>query len=1028
MATLTVEQQVQQIYIGLLGRAADKAGLDYWTNEITTGVLSIEQLRANIVNEQPEYADGLGLLSRAQVVSELYQNLFERAAESAGLNYWVSGEGSSVNIDQLVLALTNAAGANDRLALDNKTEAATYYAANVGTGFTRDGAKAAVDSVDGTRASVLDSKAATDGGTQSSGDTFTLTQGADSFSGGASNDTFNGADNANGAVWTTGDSLNGGAGEDTFNIVTGTAITGAPVGATVANVENINVTSDAAVTLNTTSFSGLTSLSVNNDSAQILTAAATTDVAATADAATVTVNGGKDVTVTSTDNVLDNISVGGTTAAAGTVDVNVTGGDAGTETSGSVNVTGGSTVNVTQNAGNAAATGNDTVGGVIGVTGDANTTAVTVNQTDTGTGLTATSTAAGVVGFTAGSVTINDANQASATAAGTIATVSLDSYGNSTIDSGALTTVNLEGTGGSLGVTAGALTTAVVDTLALNVSGLTAGATTLDADYTTVNIDSSTAASTVSDLIASSATTVNVAGDAKLTLTDQDFTGADTITVTNTAGASFGATAIAATTAFTGGAGADAVVLSNAMETAVDMGAGDDSVTYGGATSTVAGKVGSVNAGDGKDTIVMTATLAAAADDNAAFNTAFTGFEVLDLTTVGSETVNLVGINGVNEVVTRGATSLTLNGYTSGGKLTLDAASTAVAANVTNAVLTAGDVFNVDLSNSTNNVVGFGTVTLAGIETVNLSTVDAGTDGDAAATIDTATLVATDATSVTVAGNNGLDLTNTGNTAITSFDASGVVADSAATVDTAANLAVTFASANTTAAATVSITGGAGNDTLTGNAAKDTISGGAGNDTITGGTGQDSLSGGAGRDAFAFVSDATTATPINDSSTAGADVVTDFGLTSVAVAGATVVGAAAFQAASAGGAGADILSFNMSDNLSADVTVAAEANGTGAGQGVGVTYTVANGILTVSGTGASGVDTLAEWLSEAAAVAADDGELLAFEFGGDTYVFGQNGAVDSLVELSDVTGATGLVDITGAITADVGSIMFENVV
>jgi S-layer protein len=93
-------------------------------------------------------------------------------------------------------------------------------------------------------------------------------------------------------------------------------------------------------------------------------------------------------------------------------------------------------------------------------------------------------------------------------------------------------------------------------------------------------------------------------------------------------------------------------------------------------------------------------------------------------------------------------------------------------------------------------------------------------------------------------------MTNTGNTKITTFDASAIVSNT--TNDTAAGLAVTFASANTTATATVTITGGAGNDTLTGAAAKDTIVGGAGDDVIAGLSGQDSLTGGAGADQFVF--------------------------------------------------------------------------------------------------------------------------------------------------------------------------------
>ncbi|RUA22345.1 DUF4214 domain-containing protein [Billgrantia gudaonensis] len=51
-----IAYQVQLVYIGLLGRAADKAGLDYWVGEIDSGNMTIEDVRANIVNQQQEYA------------------------------------------------------------------------------------------------------------------------------------------------------------------------------------------------------------------------------------------------------------------------------------------------------------------------------------------------------------------------------------------------------------------------------------------------------------------------------------------------------------------------------------------------------------------------------------------------------------------------------------------------------------------------------------------------------------------------------------------------------------------------------------------------------------------------------------------------------------------------------------------------------------------------------------------------------------------------------------------------------------
>jgi|AZII01.1.fsa_nt_gi hypothetical protein len=241
MATTT--QAIQEIYIGLLGRAADAGGLAYWAAEIDGGTLTLEQLRANIVNEQPEYAAGLGTKTRAQVVEALYQRLFERSAEAEGLEYWVNGGGSTVNVDQLVLALSAGASAADRLVLDNKVEAAIYYTANTSdANYTADAATAAVNSVDGTAESVEASKSATDDNSQTSGDTFTLTTGVDVLQGTASNDTFIGlfADDSS-DTFTLGDEINGAAGTDTLRIINDDANGLSLSGKTISNVENLVV-------------------------------------------------------------------------------------------------------------------------------------------------------------------------------------------------------------------------------------------------------------------------------------------------------------------------------------------------------------------------------------------------------------------------------------------------------------------------------------------------------------------------------------------------------------------------------------------------------------------------------------------------------------------------------------------------------------------------------------------------------------------------------------------------------------------
>lgn len=122
--------KIQEIYIGLLGRAADQEGLNYWASEYESGNLTLNQIRSNLVNSQPEYASGLGSMSRGDAVTELYQRFFHREPETTGFDYWVNGDGSTVPFDQLVLALVNGAGDEDRHTLDNKIDAADYYTNN----------------------------------------------------------------------------------------------------------------------------------------------------------------------------------------------------------------------------------------------------------------------------------------------------------------------------------------------------------------------------------------------------------------------------------------------------------------------------------------------------------------------------------------------------------------------------------------------------------------------------------------------------------------------------------------------------------------------------------------------------------------------------------------------------------------------------------------------------------------------------------------------------------------------------------
>ena len=145
----TTSAQVQQLYVGLLGRAADQTGLNYWLNELnaTPAKMTLETLRANIVNSQPEYKAIFGSLSRVDTVTKIYSNLFGRAPDAAGLTYWTTGGGSTVNIDQLTLAFINGASTDDTKALTNKVVVSEVYTSTVGANFVAADAAAIIAGV-----------------------------------------------------------------------------------------------------------------------------------------------------------------------------------------------------------------------------------------------------------------------------------------------------------------------------------------------------------------------------------------------------------------------------------------------------------------------------------------------------------------------------------------------------------------------------------------------------------------------------------------------------------------------------------------------------------------------------------------------------------------------------------------------------------------------------------------------------------------------------------------------------------------
>jgi len=133
--------QVQSLYVAYFGRPAEQAGLTYWTSQ--SGA-TVDQVSAAFA-QQTEYTSVYGNLSRAQTIDTLYQNLFGRSAQNNELTYWLNS--NDITVDRLALALVNGATGSDRLLLDGKVQLAAAVTAQQGANGTVDQVNSAFDTV-----------------------------------------------------------------------------------------------------------------------------------------------------------------------------------------------------------------------------------------------------------------------------------------------------------------------------------------------------------------------------------------------------------------------------------------------------------------------------------------------------------------------------------------------------------------------------------------------------------------------------------------------------------------------------------------------------------------------------------------------------------------------------------------------------------------------------------------------------------------------------------------------------------------
>lgn len=336
---------VQRLYVAYFNRPADPVGLAHWESKLPSDRAATQAELTALANQgfsgSSEYSNLYSGKSNTQIIDSLYQNLFGRSAETAGLTSWALAlSNGTQTFASIALQLTYSAQGTDATAIANKLTAAKAFTTALDTTaeITGYSGTAAAASARTWLATVTDSAAsltnatttsainaavsnATAAGASSSGQTYMLTAGVDSPAATERNDTFIGtfgsataSDNSFGI----GDVLDGGAGKDTLNL---TVIGGADsaAGATVKNIETINIRGLDTVTFNTVNVTG-----ANTINATETLAGTTTTVSNLASTATTLGLAGKgNLTATfdladlsgKADTVSVNLSGAGTSAA-----------------------------------------------------------------------------------------------------------------------------------------------------------------------------------------------------------------------------------------------------------------------------------------------------------------------------------------------------------------------------------------------------------------------------------------------------------------------------------------------------------------------------------------------------------------------------------------------------------------------------------------------------------------------------------------------------------------------------------------
>jgi hypothetical protein len=132
------QTKVSQLYASLFGRAPEREGMTYWTQQLQSKTFA--QVAQEMYNTDPARVYYPYTLTNEQIVARFYANVLGRQADAQGLAYWTAELNSGMSPGQVVTNMLTAVvnyGGSDPLGLmsqrllANKVAIGLYYAVDL---------------------------------------------------------------------------------------------------------------------------------------------------------------------------------------------------------------------------------------------------------------------------------------------------------------------------------------------------------------------------------------------------------------------------------------------------------------------------------------------------------------------------------------------------------------------------------------------------------------------------------------------------------------------------------------------------------------------------------------------------------------------------------------------------------------------------------------------------------------------------------------------------------------------------------